>query len=91
MSRESQKNFNHFTGNTRQPEHNMKISNKKIIAKIPQELSIKTTNLIKALNEYPTNGAILLHNFEQVIMETPAKGRILCNVSLTISVHSQLE
>lgn len=69
----------------------MKISNLDKIASIPQELIIKTTALKQALEDYPKDGGILLHNFKQVVMETPAKGRILCNVTLTISVQRLLE
>lgn len=69
----------------------MKISNKERISQIPTELTIKTTALKSALENYPKDGGILLSNYEQVVMETPARGRILCNVTLTISVQKQLE
>ena len=69
----------------------MKISNKETIAKIPAELTIKTTHLKQALQDYPKDSGILLSNYEQVVMETPARGRILCNVTLTVTVQKQLE
>lgn len=71
----------------------MKISkkNKETISQIPAELTIKTTQLKQALQEYPKDGGVLLSNYEQIVMETPARGRILCNVTLTVTVKKQLE
>lgn len=65
----------------------MKITNTKKISQTPAELTIKTTSLKKALEEYPKNGGFLLAGHEQVVMETPARGKILCNVTLNITVQ----
>ena len=71
----------------------MKISkkNKETIAQIPMELTIKTDCLKKALTEYPKDGGILVQGYQELVMETPARGRVLCGVSLSISVRKTLE
>lgn len=71
----------------------MKISKQNLnkIASIPTELTIKTACLKQALEEYPKDGAVLLENLERVVMETPARGRVLCHVRLTVTVQKCLE
>jgi len=74
--------------------HNdMKISkkNKETIAQIPAELIIRTESLKKALQDYPKDGGILIQAYEELVMETPARGRVLCGVSLCITVRKTLE
>lgn len=71
----------------------MKISKKnlELIENVPTELTIKTACLKQALEEYPKDGGVLLESNKRVVMKTPAKGRVLCNVRLVISVQKQLE